>query len=168
MKLWTDGSCLPNPGPGGYAVIDESGQLVKSGWAGESTNNRMEGWALVAAMEYAGDEPCEIFTDSQFWINVVTNWAPKWEENGWRRKPLQYDKEGRPFGGGKPIENLDVVVKLYRTYQRKNVTLTWVKGHAGRRNNELADQRANEMREKGIREGGVGHEKSDCENEVKK
>ncbi|MBQ9020246.1 ribonuclease HI, partial [Candidatus Saccharibacteria bacterium] len=73
--LWTDGSANPNPGPGGWAVI-EDGQPVRLGRDDNTTNIRMEGEALKAAMEYGGEEGCEIHTDSQFWINTLTTWAP--------------------------------------------------------------------------------------------
>ena len=83
--LWTDGSADPNPGPGGYAVI-ENGKPVRLGREKDTTNIRMEGSALIAAIEYAGEEGCEIWTDSQFWVNVLTQWARNWELRGWRKK----------------------------------------------------------------------------------
>jgi len=98
--FFTDGSASPNPGPGGYAVI-ENGQPVALGSEdGQTTNIRMEGLALIAAMELAGDEPCEIHSDSEFWINVLTKWAPGWAAKGWRKK-------------GGEIKNLDIVKPLF-------------------------------------------------------
>ena len=87
--LWTDGSADPNPGPGGFAVIeisDGAGRPVALGAEEDSTNIRMEGKALIAAMKYAGEAGCEIHTDSEFWINVLTKWAPTWEKQGWKKK----------------------------------------------------------------------------------
>ena len=88
--LWTDGSANPNPGPGGFAVIEEqpdgSGKPVVLGSEKDSTNIRMEGFAMIAAIKYAADEPCEIHSDSEFWINVLTKWAPTWASNGWQKK----------------------------------------------------------------------------------
>lgn len=81
----TDGSCSPNPGPGGFAVI-QNAQPVRLGFDNNSTNIRMECQALIAALEHAAGEPCEIYTDSEFWINVITKWSIVWEANGWRKK----------------------------------------------------------------------------------
>ena len=78
MKIvFTDGSASPNPGPGGFAVIDaETGEPVILGRSSLTTNIIMEGEAIFAAMsEFAG---VEIHTDSEFWINVLTKWAPSW------------------------------------------------------------------------------------------
>lgn len=97
----------------------------------------MEGKALVAAMEDANGELAEIFTDSQFWINVITEWAPGWASKGWKKK-------------GGEIKNLDIVQDAYDLYQESNVTLTWVRGHEGDEGNELADEWANKARE-GVR-----------------
>lgn len=132
-ELWTDGSTSPNPGPGGYAVL-ENGKPVALGREANSTNIRMEGQAMIAAMEYAAGEPCVIHSDSEFWINVLTKWAPGWEKNGWRKKSGE-------------IKNLDLVKKLYELYQNNPVELVWVKGHAGLEQNELTDEWANRARQ---------------------
>ena len=133
--LWTDGSANPNPGPGGYAVIDaDTGKPVKLGHASHTTNIRMEGHALIAAIKFAGDEACEIHTDSEFWVNVLTKWAPTWAANNWHKKRGE-------------IQNLDLVQELYRLYQSHNVKLIWVRGHVGTELNELADHWANHARE---------------------
>lgn len=141
--LWTDGSANPNPGPGGFVVIE---QLDNSGHEGKpvvlgnektSSNIRMEGSAMIAAIEYAGDEPCEIHSDSEFWINVLTKWAPGWEANGWTKKTG-------------PIKNLDLVKKLYELYTTHDVKLIWVRGHIGTELNEMADEWANKAR-KGVK-----------------
>ena len=132
--FFTDGSASPNPGPGGYAVI-ENGQPVALGSEdGQTTNIRMEGLALIAAMELAGDEPCEIHSDSEFWINVLTKWAPGWEKRGWTKK-------------GGEIKNLDIVRELYDLYTKSQADLRWVRGHEGDEGNELADEWANRARE---------------------
>ena len=134
--LWTDGSAEPNPGPGGFAVIEvksDDGKPVTLGSEEDSTNIRMEGKALIAAIEYAGDEGCEIYTDSEFWINVLTKWAPTWQANGWKKKTG-------------PIKNLDLVQELYELYCSHDVKLVWVRGHVGTEYNELADEWANRAR----------------------
>ena len=87
IVLYTDGSCSPNPGPGGFAVI-KNGAPCALGYSKNSTNIRMEGEALVAALKLSQDETTEIRTDSEFWINVITKWSIGWEANGWKKKSL--------------------------------------------------------------------------------
>lgn len=133
MKVYhTDGSASPNPGPGGYAVVSAGRPVALGTEEGDSTNIRMEGLALIAALKLAAGEACSIHTDSEFWINVVTKWAPVWESKGWTKK------------GG--IKNLDIVKELYELYQKSNANLVWVRGHNGDENNELADTWANRAR----------------------
>ena len=139
--LWTDGSADPNPGPGGWVVIEKrshtpwpktrnfkerDSQPVLLGSDPHTTNIRMEGTAIIQAMKYAGAECCEIHTDSEFWINVLTKWAPVWQRNGWAKKTG-------------PIKNLEMVQEMYALYTSFPVELVWVRGHAGARLNELAD-----------------------------
>lgn len=124
--LWTDGSANPNPGPGGYAVI-EDGKPVALGREAQSTNIRMEGAALIAAMKLLDGIKGEIHTDSEFWINVLTKWAPGWERRGW--------KKSTPG----EIQNLDLVKEAYELYKMSNVKLVWVRGHVGTEMNEIAD-----------------------------
>ena len=134
--LWTDGSAEPNPGKGGFAVIEvvgEEGRPVVLGLEEDSTNIRMEGNALIAAIKYAGEEGCEIHTDSEFWINVLTKWAPTWQKNGWKKKTG-------------PIKNLEIVQELFDLYCKYPVKLVWVRGHMGTKFNEMADEWANRAR----------------------
>lgn len=130
--FWTDGSANPNPGPGGFAVI-EDGEAVALGHELRSSNIRMEGKAMIAAIKCAAGEPCEIHSDSEFWINVLTKWAPGWKRNGWRKSRGE-------------IANLDIVKELYELYTENPVKLIWVRGHAGTELNELADHWANKAR----------------------
>lgn len=135
-KLWTDGSAEPNPGPGGYAVIEEKdGEFVpvRLGSERKSTNIRMEGFALADALEYLDGEEGEIYTDSEFWINVLTKWAPGWERKGWKKK-------------GGEIKNLELVRKLYYIYVKSEAELIWVRGHVGTEGNEMADLFAGKAR----------------------
>ena len=129
---YTDGSCSPNPGPGGFAVIKDMQPLI-GGHEMNSTNIRMEGMALIAAMKDAGGQPCVIFTDSEFWINVITKWAPGWAGKGWTKK-------------GGEIKNLEIVKEACELYAQSQATLTWVRGHEGDPGNELADEWANKAR----------------------
>ena len=132
---FTDGSASPNPGPGGFAVIDlDLKQPVALGKEANSTNIRMEAMALIAAYKIAepGDQ---IMTDSEFWVNVVTKWADGWRKNGWTKK-------------SGPIKNLELVQELFGLYESKpDVELTWTRGHVGTEGNELADEWANKARE---------------------
>ena len=130
--LWTDGSASPNPGPGGYAVL-EDGKPVRLGQEKNTSNIRMEGRALIEAMKYAGSEGCEIWTDSQFWVNVLTKWAKDWKSKGWTKK-------------SGPIKNLDLVQEAWKLYNEYPVKLQFTFGHAGTEMNELADEWANRAR----------------------
>ena len=102
-----------------------------------TTNIRMEAMALLTAMTDADGEPCQITTDSEFWINVLTKWAPTWQRNGWKKKTG-------------PIKNLDLVQKLYAAYNPATIKLVWTRGHVGTELNELADEWANKAREMGL------------------
>jgi len=129
---YTDGSCEPNPGAGGYAVIrDMSPHLLGS--EPQSTNIRMEGKALIAALTDAAGQPCEIHTDSEFWINVITKWAPGWEKRGWTKKSGD-------------IKNLDIVKEAYALHRDSQALLVWVRGHNNDPGNELADEWAGKAR----------------------
>ena len=130
--LWTDGSASPNPGPGGFAVL-ENGKPVVLGNEKESSNIRMEGKAMIAAIKYAGGEGCEIHSDSEFWKNVLEKWAPSWEANGWKKKNGE-------------IKNLEIVKELFGLYKKYPVKIVWVRGHVGTEENELADEWANRAR----------------------
>jgi len=133
ITYYTDGSCSPNPGPGGFAVIKD-GKPVIVGHEIDSTNIRMEGKALIATLIDAGDCECQIYSDSQFWIDVITKWSASWEANGWKKK-------------GSPIKNLDIVQELTSLHKKSNAHLVWVRGHHGNPDNELADIWANKARE---------------------
>lgn len=87
--FFTDGSASPNPGPGGYAVIENGRPVALGSEEGDTTNIRMEGYAIIEALKLAGGEECEIRTDSEFWINVITKWAPGWAGKGWKKAVVQ-------------------------------------------------------------------------------
>lgn len=130
---YTDGSCSPNPGPGGFAVIKDM-KVCELGGEAESTNIRMEGFAIMAALKDASREPCQIYTDSEFWINVITKWSIAWEKRGWKKS-------------GGEIKNLDIVKEVCPLFRQSQATLTWVRGHNNDPGNELADEYANKARE---------------------
>ena len=136
---YTDGSASPNPGPGGYSVIRVTDGIMKpvvlgsEPGGGETTNIRMEGFAIMAALRDADGKPCEIYTDSEFWINVITKWSHTWEARGWTKK-------------GGEIKNLDIVREVVPLFRRSHARLTWVRGHEGDEGNEMADEWANKAR----------------------
>jgi ribonuclease HI len=140
MLIYTDGSCYPNPGPGGWAFVvynaDGSPRHEAFGSAKHTTNNRMEMLAIVRAMLWADGQACVIHSDSQLCVNTLTTWARAWQRNGWRKR------EGE-------IANLDIVRPAFELFQRMpDVTLRWVRGHAGNVGNERADVLCGEARMK--------------------
>ena len=135
MKIfYTDGSASPNPGLGGYAVVAGGKPVALGSEPGDTTNIRMEGCALIAALKLAAGQPCEIYTDSEFLINVITKWSLTWEAYGWTKK-------------GGEIKNLDLVKEACALYRGGKAKLIWVRGHVGHEGNELADEWANKARE---------------------
>jgi ribonuclease HI len=129
---YTDGSCEPNPGTGGYAVIKDM-QVCTLGGEHNTTNIRMEGLAIIAALKDAKGDPVEIYTDSEFWINVITKWSIAWEAKGWKKS-------------GGEIKNLDIVKEVTPLYRASQAKLIWVRGHNNDPGNEMADHWANEAR----------------------
>ena len=99
-----------------------------------TTNIRMEGIALGKALRLLNGEEAKIYTDSDFWRQVLMQWAPNWQINGWKKKKGD-------------IKNLDIVKPLYELYCQSNAEIIWLKGHAGHEYNELADSWANKARE---------------------
>ncbi len=137
IVYYTDGSCEPNPGTGGFAVIKDMKPVILGG-EHDTTNIRMEGYAIIAALKDANGEPAEIYTDSEFWINVITKWSIAWEQNGWKKK-------------GGEIKNLDIVKKVCPLYRSSQAVLVWVRGHNNDPGNELADEWANKAREEQLK-----------------
>jgi len=136
----TDGSASPNPGPGGFAVILDGKPVVLGTEPPDSatprtrtTNIRMEGYAIIAALKHADGRPCQIYSDSEFWIKTITIWSLGWEANGWKKK-------------GGIIKNLDIVQEVCPLYRAAQAELVWVRGHNNDPGNELADHWANEAR----------------------
>lgn len=133
ITYYTDGSCSPNPGPGGFAAIKDT-ELAIVGHEPLSTNIRMEGRAILAALSDANGYECQIFSDSEFWVNVITKWGPGWETNGWVKKNGE-------------IKNLDIVKEVHRLHKQSDAKIVWVRGHVGNISNEMADIWANKARE---------------------
>ncbi len=132
--VFTDGSSIPNPGPGGWgAVYVAGGEVVAQdhGHDPDTTNNRMELLAIHKGIELVpAGTPATVFTDSRLCVDTLTKWAAGWAKRGWKRK-------------GGEVANLDLVRPLYELLQgRPEITLEWVKAHAGNRWNEYADSLA--------------------------
>lgn len=133
--VYTDGCTIPNPGAGGWAVVAiANGRVVseRQGHARHTTNNRMEIQALIEAFRMLPtDTGAEVFSDSQLSVRTLTEWAPAWRRAGWRRSR-----------GG--IANLDLVREALELFEeRPKCRLRWIRGHAGHRWNERADELAN-------------------------
>lgn len=126
LKIWTDGSCSPNPGPGGWGWHSEDGKEARGG-ALQTTNNRMELTAIIEALQELPDGiHAAIYSDSQYCIKGVVEWGPRWKQNQWLKK-------------GEPIPNRDLWIELDQHVSRMNSTFHWVRGHNGDVNNEKAD-----------------------------
>jgi ribonuclease HI len=145
IEIWTDGACSGNPGPGGWGAVLVYGETEKelSGAEPETTNNRMELMAAIAALN-ALKRPCHVVlhTDSQYVKGGITGWIFGWKKNGWRTA----DK--------KPVKNTDLWQALDEAITRHEVEWRWVKGHAGNANNERADELARAAI-KALREGAA-------------
>ena len=138
VEAWTDGGCKPNPGPGGWgAILRWKGHEKElSGAERETTNNRMELTAAIAALE-ALKRPSRvvIHTDSEYLRNGVTRWVSGWVRNNWRNASRD------------PVANMDLWQRLLEAAKRHEVEWRWVRGHSGDPMNERADALATAARE---------------------
>ncbi|NKF52597.1 ribonuclease HI [Shewanella sp. WXL01] len=130
ISIFTDGSCLGNPGPGGYGVVMKYKQHTKELSAGFelTTNNRMELLAPIIALE-ALFEPCKITltSDSQYMRQGITGWINGWKRNGWQTKAKT------------PVKNVDLWKRLDNAIAQHEIDWRWVKGHSGHIENERCD-----------------------------
>lgn len=137
IEIYTDGSCLKNPGgPGGYAVVvveDEEIVNILGGSSPDTTNNRMEIEAIICAYKNYGtlsrtNQPI-VYSDSSYCVNTFTNWIFRWADNGWTK------------ADGFPPENLDLMKEYYSIWEQGYfMDLRKVKGHVGIKFNEKADE----------------------------
>ncbi len=134
VTIYTDGSCLGNPGPGGYGAVliyGENRKELSQGYR-QTTNNRMEMRGVIAALSSL-KRPCqvELYTDSKYIKNaVVQNWIGNWQKNGWKT------------AAKKPVKNKDLWLELIELIKKHKVEFKWVKGHSGHPENERCDELA--------------------------
>ena len=147
IEIHTDGACLGNPGPGGWAALlrYKAHERELSGGEAHTTNNRMELMAAIAGLE-ALNEPCTIMlqTDSQYVRQGITEWMPGWVRRHWKT------------AGGDPVKNRDLWERLHAATQRHQIEWRWVKGHNGDPDNERVDQRARDAAIR-VRDGAAGN-----------
>ena len=136
-KIYIDGACVGNPGPGGWAAIILLENKKKEIFGGEksTTNNRMELTAAIKALEYfvelkKKESSLKIFTDSNYVKDGITIWIHKWKKNNWKTS----DK--------KDVKNIDLWKKLKELTKNEKIEWNWIKGHSGDPYNELADKLA--------------------------
>ncbi|HRP73252.1 MAG TPA: ribonuclease HI [Luteimonas sp.] len=144
VGIHTDGACLGNPGPGGWAALLRFGGKERELVGGEpqTTNNRMELMAAIIALETLS-RPCEVVlhTDSQYVRQGITEWMPNWVRRNWKTS------------GGDPVKNRDLWERLHEASRRHDIDWRWVKGHAGDPDNERVDVLA---RDEAIRQRARG------------
>lgn len=132
VKIYADGSCIGNPGPGGFAAIITDGEkkLVVKGNEKSTTNNRMELMAVIKALQSLKKDRYEVdlYTDSSYVVNGLKFWLEKWIKNNWKTS------------SGKPVENKDLWETLHGLIKIHKVNPFWIKGHAGHPENEYCDK----------------------------
>lgn len=133
VEIFSDGACSGNPGPGGYGTLLRCGDRVRelSGFAAETTNNRMEMLGAIAGLE-ALTRPCRVrvTTDSQYVCKGMTEWIHGWRKKGWKNSKKE------------EVANRDLWERLLDLSCKHQVTWQWVRGHAGHPENERCDELA--------------------------
>ena len=130
IKIYTDGSCLNNPGNGGWAAIINDNEIIKiiSGSVKDTTNNKMELMApIMALQEIDKNNEIEIYTDSQYVRLGITEWIHKWIKNNWQTSKKE------------PVKNKELWMQLYELTKSYKIKWIWVKAHAGNALNEEVD-----------------------------
>ncbi|MBW2184836.1 MAG: ribonuclease HI [Desulfuromonadales bacterium C00003068] len=133
VEIFSDGACSGNPGPGGYGTILRYGPHTKelSGYAADTTNNRMEMMGAIAGLESLTKPSTVIMTtDSQYVCKGMTEWIEGWKKKGWKNSQR------------KPVLNRDLWERLEAATNGHSVRWKWVKGHAGHEENERCDELA--------------------------
>ena len=133
-KIYTDGACSGNPGPGGWAAIIIVNDEVKDMFSGSeknTTNNQMELIAPIKAIQrFKKKSEISIFTDSTYVRDGITNWIKQWEKNGWKT------------ASKKPVKNKDLWKKLKNLSSKHSIKWIWIKGHSQDKYNNLVDELA--------------------------
>ena len=133
-KIYTDGACSGNPGPGGWGAVildQDDKQKNISGSEKNTTNNRMELLAAIMSLKkIKTNSEVVIFTDSTYVKNGITEWMKNWKKNGWKNSSK------------KPVKNKDLWEKLDKLCEANSVSWKWVKGHSNNEFNNLADELA--------------------------
>ncbi|MGB5565793.1 MAG: ribonuclease H [Acidimicrobiia bacterium] len=137
--VFTDGGCVPNPGPGGWGVVYVvDGEIVAEdyGHDPDTTNNRMELTALIEGSRLVPEGTAvTVYSDSNLAVRTINEWAAGWEARGWKRK-------------SGPVENVDLVRRAYGIFRKRpELDLRWIKAHVGFTWNEYADRLANRWRD---------------------
>jgi len=130
IKIYTDGSCLSNPGNGGWAaIINDNGKILKiSGNETKTTNNKMELMAPISALKKINkDNKVEIYTDSKYVKLGITEWIHKWIKNNWQTSKKE------------DVKNKELWVELYELNKSFEINWIWIKAHAGNTLNEEVD-----------------------------
>ncbi|MDR3208935.1 MAG: ribonuclease HI [Rickettsiales bacterium] len=133
LKVWTDGSCLGNPGNGGWAFVMTDGDRIaeRSGGASDTTNNRMELLAVINALSsIKNHDEIELLTDSQYVKNGMESWLADWKKNGWKTS------------NKKPVANKDLWERLDELSSRFRIHWKWTRGHCDDEMNNRCDELA--------------------------
>lgn len=144
LKIYTDGACSGNPGPGGWGVYFIDGDDTRTLMGGEpdTTNNRMELMAAIEAIRSIPDESkFALYTDSSYVKNGLNSWIHNWKKNGWKT------------ASRKPVKNKDLWIELDSLAATRVIEWHWVKGHSGDPGNEMAD----ELARQGLEAYGLNH-----------
>jgi len=145
IKIYTDGGCKPNPGPGGWGAVVrfKDHEWLLSGNSPNTTNNQMELQAAIAALgtlhSTLGRCTADLYTDSEYLRQGITQWVNGWQRNGWQTQ------------GKQPVKNQALWQKLNSLIQKHDISWHWLKGHAGHMHNERADQLATQARKEHAR-----------------
>lgn len=139
IKIYTDGACSAKNNIGGWGTLiiyPNDVEVVMSGTFPDATNNQMELWAVIEALNYIHDKEninhvaIEVVSDSEYVVNGITDWLPKWRQNGWKSKSKE------------PVKNRPLWEAIHEMTKDLQIKFTWVRGHAGDANNERVDKLA--------------------------
>jgi len=134
IRIYTDGACRGNPGPGGWGalILKDNEEIKLNGGQNVTTNNQMELTAVIKALNFFSESSeIEIFTDSKYVMDGITDYIKKWKVNGWKT------------ASKKPVKNSDLWKQLDELSAQHSISWNWVKGHSGHRENDIADELAN-------------------------